>query len=202
MHGMWQRSDAAAIDAHRVTRWRPHLAYFARDLAAEAKAVRRGDNSQRRDHQHCYPSHEPAHALASPASALSPLTLRAWKLSSMDPTDGENSCWAHGGSTQHSSVAPTKTSEAYCGDSGFSVRMFARSAEDLPASSRQRVRSLGVPPMQDQALACERRSHSSRPMRPTRASPNGTSERSSTRPPQYRASGSLTTSRGSPTAFR
>src|SRR5262249_30330565 len=49
---------------------------------------------------------------------------------------------------------------------------------------------------------CERRSHSSRPMRPRRASPNGTSERSWTRPPQYRASGSLTTSRGSPTAFR
>src|SRR5204863_6024697 len=38
------------------------------------------------------------------------------------------------------------------------------------------------PWMQDQALACERRSHSSRPTRPTRASPNGTSERSSPRP--------------------
>ncbi len=33
-------------------------------------------------------------------------------------------------------------------------------------------------------------------MRPRRASPNGTSERSSTRPPQYRASRSHTTSRG------
>src|SRR5262250_1809144 len=54
----------------------------------------------------------------------------------------------------------------------------------------------------DQARACERRSHSSKPMRPRRASPNGTSELSSTRPPLYRASGSLTTSRGSPTAFR
>jgi hypothetical protein len=54
----------------------------------------------------------------------------------------------------------------------------------------------------DQAPACERRSHSPKPMRPRRASPNGTSERSSTRPPKYRASGSLTTSRGSPTAFR
>jgi len=54
----------------------------------------------------------------------------------------------------------------------------------------------------DQAAACERRSHSSKPMRPRRASPVGTSERSSTRPPQYRASGSRTTSRGSPTAFR
>jgi hypothetical protein len=54
----------------------------------------------------------------------------------------------------------------------------------------------------DQALACERRSHSSKPMRPRRASPNGTSERSSTRPPKYRASGSRTTSRGLPTAFR
>src|SRR6266853_210680 len=52
------------------------------------------------------------------------------------------------------------------------------------------------------APACERRSHSSKPMRPRRASPNGTSERSSTRPPKYRASLSLTTSRGSPTAFR
>src|SRR5689334_6891868 len=31
--------------------------------------------------------------------------------------------------------------------------------------------------MQDQAPACERRSHSSKPMRPKRASPNGTSER-------------------------
>src|SRR5262245_3127144 len=47
-----------------------------------------------------------------------------------------------------------------------------------------------------------RRSHSSKPMRPRRASPNGTSECSSTRPPKYRASGSLTTSRGSATAFR
>jgi hypothetical protein len=56
--------------------------------------------------------------------------------------------------------------------------------------------------MRDQAPACERRSHSSKPMRPRRASPNGTSECSSTRPPKYRASGSLTTSRGSPTAFR
>src|SRR5437667_7411726 len=56
--------------------------------------------------------------------------------------------------------------------------------------------------MEDQALACERWSHSSRPMRPRRASPNGTSERSSTRPPKYRDSGSLTTTRGSPTAFR
>src|SRR5437773_161924 len=54
--------------------------------------------------------------------------------------------------------------------------------------------------MQDQALALarERRSHSSKPMRPRRASPNGTSERSSTRPPQYRASESRTTLRGSP----
>src|SRR5262245_22798798 len=46
--------------------------------------------------------------------------------------------------------------------------------------------------MQDQAAACERRSHSSKPMWPRRASPSGTSERSSTRPPKYRASGSLT----------
>src|SRR5262245_1200771 len=37
--------------------------------------------------------------------------------------------------------------------------------------------------MQDQAFAGERRSHSSRPIRPRRASPNGTSERSSTRLP-------------------
>ena len=55
--------------------------------------------------------------------------------------------------------------------------------------------------MRDQAPARERRSHSSKPMRPRRASPHGTSECSSTRPPKYRASGSLTTSRGSPTAF-
>ncbi len=53
-----------------------------------------------------------------------------------------------------------------------------------------------------QAPVRERRSHSANPMRPRRASPNGTSERSSTRPPQYRASGSRTTSRLSPTAFR
>ena len=57
-------------------------------------------------------------------------------------------------------------------------------------------------PLADQAAARELRNHSSKPMRPRRASPNGTSERSSTRPPQYRASGSLTTSRGSPAAFR
>src|SRR6185437_7855094 len=54
----------------------------------------------------------------------------------------------------------------------------------------------------NQAFAPERRIHSSRPTRPRRASPNGTSECSSTRPPKYRASGSLTTSRRSPTAFR
>src|SRR5260370_35792255 len=40
----------------------------------------------------------------------------------------------------------------------------------------------------DQAAACERRSHSPKPMRPRRASPNGTSEGSSTPPPQYPAS--------------
>ena len=86
----------------------------------------------------------------------------------------------------------------YCADSGFTVWMFARRPGQLePAGEIP-----GVPRMQDQALACERRSHSSKPMRPRRASPNGTSERSSTRPPLYRASGSLTTSRGSPTAFR
>src|ERR1700739_1337996 len=49
--------------------------------------------------------------------------------------------------------------------------------------------------------ASERRSNSSRPSRPRRASPNGTSERSSTRPPKYRASGSHTTSRRTSTAF-
>jgi hypothetical protein len=54
----------------------------------------------------------------------------------------------------------------------------------------------------DQAAACDRRSQSSRPMRPRRASPSGTSEVSSTWPPQYRAFGSLTTSRGSRTALR
>src|SRR5215471_7010558 len=69
-------------------------------------------------------------------------------------------------------------------DSGFSVCMCARRAKDLPASSCQRARSLGVPRMQAQARACERRSHSSSPMRPRRASPNGTSECSSTRAPK------------------
>jgi hypothetical protein len=54
----------------------------------------------------------------------------------------------------------------------------------------------------DHVLACERRSHSLKSMLPRRASPNGTSDRSSTRPPKYRASGSLTTVRGSPIAFR
>ena len=54
----------------------------------------------------------------------------------------------------------------------------------------------------DQAPAWERRSHSSKPMRPRRASPNGTSECSWSRLPQYWAAGSFTTSRGSPTAFR
>ena len=68
-----------------------------------------------------------------------------------------------------------------------------------PGPARDR---LGVPPMWDQAAACDWRNHSSKLMRPRRASPNGTSECSSTRPPQYRASGSLTTSRGSPAAFR
>ena len=83
---------------------------------------------------------------------------------------------------------------------------FGSSATTLPngrvaTSSEQRMRfmeplSLGWR-MRDQAPACERRSHSPNPMRPRRASPNGTSERFSTRPPKYRASGSLTTSRGS-----
>src|SRR5262249_4959294 len=36
--------------------------------------------------------------------------------------------------------------------------------------------SLGAPPTRDQAAACKWRSHSSKPMRPRRASPNGTSE--------------------------
>ena len=40
----------------------------------------------------------------------------------------------------------------------------------------------GAPSRADQARACERH-HSSKPIRPRRASPNGTSERSSTRPP-------------------
>ena len=39
--------------------------------------------------------------------------------------------------------------------------------------------------MQDQPPAGERRNHSSKPMRPRRASPTGTSECSVTRPPQY-----------------
>src|SRR6266852_4143612 len=79
---------------------------------------------------------------------------------------------------------------------------FGASARTLPngrvaTSSEQRMRfmeplSFGWR-MRDQAPACERRSHSSKPMRPRRASLNGTSERSSTRPPKYRASGSLTT---------
>src|SRR2546426_8134753 len=56
--------------------------------------------------------------------------------------------------------------------------------------------------MRDQAAARERRNHSSKAMRPRRASPNGTSERSSTRPPKYRASGSLTTTPGAPPASR
>src|SRR5262249_13881650 len=73
---------------------------------------------------------------------------------------------------------------------------FARSAQGSHARPCQ------VPVQISQAAACERRSHSSKPMRPRRASPNGTSERSSTRPPKYRASGSLTTLRGSPIAFR
>src|SRR5215472_17850988 len=54
----------------------------------------------------------------------------------------------------------------------------------------------------DQAAVRERPSHSSRVMRPSRASPNGTSERSSIRAPKCRASGSRTTLRGSSTAFR
>src|SRR5262249_60776834 len=57
--------------------------------------------------------------------------------------------------------------------------------------------------MQDQeALACERRSPSARPTRPRRGSPHGTGERSSTRPPPYRASGARTTVPGAATAVR
>ena len=75
-----------------------------------------------------------------------------------------------------------------------------RSVRAAHAASCQRRGSLGS--MQDQAAARERRSHSSRLIRPRRASPNGTSERSSTRPAKYPASGSPATSRRSPTAFR
>src|SRR5882724_6176975 len=71
--------------------------------------------------------------------------------------------------------------------------------QDIAASGQKAILRLAVA---DQATACERRSHSSKPMRPRRTSPNGTSECCSTRPPKYRASGSRTTSRGSPTAFR
>lgn len=53
-----------------------------------------------------------------------------------------------------------------------------------------------------QAFVRACRSHSSRLMRPRRASPNGTRECCSTRPPKYRASGSRTTARPSPVAFR
>ena len=56
------------------------------------------------------------------------------------------------------------------------------------ATRRDRRRRFVQPPpvagFRDQAAARERRSHSSKPMWPRRASPNGTSERSSTRPPQ------------------
>ncbi len=85
------------------------------------------------------------------------------------------------------------------------ARQDAHTAQDgMP--SEDGTNSVGqrnhVPLSADQAADRERRDHSSKPMRPRRASPNGTSERSSTRPPKYRASGSHTTSRGSPTAFR
>src|SRR2546425_3684914 len=80
------------------------------------------------------------------------------------------------------------------------LRRIAEGAAERQGGDKQRTEDAFHGALQ--ALACERRSHSSKPMRPRRASPNGTSERSSTRPPKYRASGSLTTSRGSPTAFR
>src|SRR6266851_1226794 len=88
------------------------------------------------------------------------------------------------------------------------LRRIREDAAERQGGDKQRQRMRFMEPlsfgwrMRDQAPACERRSHSSKPMRPRRAPPNGTSERSSTRPPKYRASGSLTTSRGSPTAFR
>ena len=75
----------------------------------------------------------------------------------------------------------------------------------VATSSEQRMRFIEPSfswRIRDHAAACERRSHSSKPMRPRRASPNGTSERSSTRPPQYPALGSRSTSRRSPTALR
>src|SRR5260370_22980978 len=56
--------------------------------------------------------------------------------------------------------------------------------------------------MQDQPPAGERRSHSSKPVRPRRASPTCTSECSVTRPPQYCASGLRTTSLRYPTPFK
>ena len=56
----------------------------------------------------------------------------------------------------------------------------------VATSSEQRIRFMEPSlrwRMQDHAFGGERRSHSSRPMRPRRASPKGTSERSSTRLP-------------------
>src|SRR5580700_3978994 len=82
-------------------------------------------------------------------------------------------------------------------------------AVDGAGDDRRCLRHLGASGLaadamatRDQAAARERRIHSSRPMRPRRASPNGTNECSSTWPPQYPAVGSRTTSRGSATAFR
>jgi hypothetical protein len=77
-------------------------------------------------------------------------------------------------------------------------RLCCAFADLRQAANRGRVSSSAIfrLAVADQAPACERRNHSSKPMRPRRTSPNGTSERSSTRPPQYRAGASA--ARGNP----
>jgi hypothetical protein len=82
--------------------------------------------------------------------------------------------------------------------SSLSARLDRPAHNRSPAQIARRLSSILAKTVRDQAPGFERRSHSSKPRRPRRASPNGTGERSST----YRASGSLTTSRLSPTAFR
>jgi hypothetical protein len=70
-------------------------------------------------------------------------------------------------------------------DFGAAARTFPNSR--VATSSERRIFIEPEPrvlPIQDQAAACKRRSHSSKRIRPRRASPNGTSESSSTRPPK------------------
>ena len=156
-----------------------------------AKPASRDPVGRRRGHSPRPPEvHPPAPSTASAGHAHS--RKRKWQRSS------------HG-------ELPTRSPQLRHGKGSQTTRLFCPGHRRREAAVRRQAANSGSirgcaswtlrGARGDQAAACEPRTHSSKPMRPRRALPNGTSERSLSRPPQYRASGSLTTLRGSPIAF-